>query len=654
MGVTAMKRWLSACVVLAVLLSGLATLSVTTSIATAAPKSKQLVKGKNSKGVPSKPAKSNLPTQATKTEYIEMAKVDPALRESALKSAEKIDRLVEAKLKAANQKPNDLTTDSEFVRRAYLDITGTIPTAKQVQPFLAIRGESKRTLLIDQLLSRPGYASHFYNYWADILRLVDRANNNNYVRPYADWVKECLRENVAYDEMIYEMLTADGRIFETPAVGYVLRDQGMPLDNLNNTVRIFLGTRIGCAQCHDHPFDRWTQKEFYQLAAFTGGIEYRAEQKLLTKTNEKDVDKLFGPNTQENRQARNILRLNRPGIWDNAKKQLKYPENYQYSNAKSGDLVTPAVIFGSAPSAKIDPKNRREIFADWITDKNNPRFAMTIANRLWKRMLGVGLFEPEDDLRDDTKPTNPELMDYLVSEMRRLDFDLKEFQRIILFTKTYQRQATYGDRDPEKPYLFAGPVLRRMTAEQVWDSLLTLTMEDPEKVLRPDDEKYQEIVALEPGTTAEQVVDRAKKLDEYNKEENKAKQKRLYKGNELVRASELPQPLPGGHFLREFGQSDRSVISDSHTDGTVPQLLAMFNGPVTHMMLEEGSVIFNEVVAKKTPQEQVDMIFLSLLARHPTDAERVTALKEIREAKAAGYGNIIWALLNTREFLFVQ
>lgn len=268
--------------------------------------------------------------------------------------------------------------------------------------------------------------------------------------------------------------------------------------------------------------------------------------------------------------------------------------------------------------------------------------------------MGVGLIEPEDDLRDDTVASNPELMEFLVSEVRRLDFDLKEMQRIIYFTKTYQRQATYGDLDPSKHYHFPGPVLRRMTAEQVWDSLLTLTLEDPEKVLRPDDDRYQEIIELSPTTTPQEIVERAKKLDEYNKDEGKAKQKRLYKGAELVRASELPQPLPGGHFLREFGQSDRSVISDSHTDGTVPQLLAMFNGPVTHMMLEEGSVIFNEVVAKKTPQEQVDMIFMSLLSRHPTESEKLTALKEIRDSKAAGYGNVIWALLNTREFLFVQ
>ncbi len=646
------RRCISLAVALLVLVSGIAVL--TDNGADAAPPKKPLVSGKKKPGKTKAPeVKTALPTGAAKTEHIEMAPVDPMKRDEALRSAARIDRIVEAHLAKNGKTPNAASSDSEFLRRVYLDVTGTIPSAKQAGTFLAIRGESKRVITIDSLLNKPGYASHFYNYWADILRLVDRANNNNYVRPYSDWVKECLRENVDYDEMVHEMLTAQGKVWDTPAVGFALRDSGMPLDNLNNTIRIFLGTRVGCAQCHDHPFDRWTQKEFYQLAAFTSGLEYNVARADAAKINQKDVDAVSKMETMENREARQILRLNRPGIWENDKKQIKYPENYTYSNAKAGDIVKPAVIFGTAPS-NIPAAQRREIFGEWVTSKDNPRFAMTIANRLWKRYMGVGLIEPEDDLRDDSKATNPELLEFLTDEVKRLDFDLKEFQRIIVYSKTYQRKATYGDLPADKPYHFPGPVLRRMTAEQVWDSLLTLTMPDPDKVLRPEDDQYTAIINLEPTSTVSDVLQKAKQLDEFKKEDNKAKQKRLYKGAELVRASELPQPLPGGHFLREFGQCDRSVISDSHSDGTVPQLLAMFNGPVTHMMLEEGSVIYSEVVSKKQVNEQIDAVFLSLLSRHPTESERATANREIREAKSAGYGNVIWALLNTREFLFIQ
>ena len=599
------------------------------------------------------PPKTNLPTGAEKTK-VEIAPVRADLRDAAIRSAAKIDALVEAGLRRAGQKPNEMSSPEHFVRRAYLDITGTIPTFKQTESFLGNKAESNRIVLIDSLLGRPGYASQMYNWMADILRLVDKAGNDNYLRPYSDWVKECLQDNESWDAMVHDMLTAEGRVWDEPAAGFVLRDPGMPLDNLNNAVRIFLGTRIGCAQCHDHPFDKWTQKEFYSLAAFTAGVEYRPTAKI--NINNKDIDKASskdGKESNEARQAKQLMRLNRNGVSENDKKQLKFPHDYQYDNAKAEQIATPAVLWGTAPS-KISNNERRKVFADWVATGDNPRFSLTMANRLWQKAMGIGLIEPADDMKDETKATNPELMEFLAKELVRLKYDIKEFQRIIYYSKTYQRAATYGELDPEKPYLFQGPLLRRMTAEQVWDSLLTLTMPNPELVVRPDDDEYVATVALTEKTTADELLKKVERLAEIRKEENKDKNKRLYKGQELVRASELPQPLPEGHFLRQFGQSDRQSIADSHTDGTVPQLLTMFNGPVTHMMLEQGSVIYNEVMAATTPEGQINKIFVLVLNRHPTVAERAVAQKEIKAAGPAGIGNVIWALLNTREFLFVQ
>lgn len=607
------------------------------------------------RGAKAKPAppKTNLPTGAEKTK-VEIAPVKPELRDSAMRAAAKLDALVEAGLKKAGQKPNEMSSPEHFVRRVYLDITGTIPTSKQTETFLANKAESNRIVLIDSLLGRPGYASQMYDWLADILRLVDRAGNDNYLRPYSDWVKECLQDNEPWDSMVHDMLTAEGRVWDEPAAGFVLRDPGMPLDNLNNAVRIFLGTRIGCAQCHDHPFDKWTQKEFYSLAAFTAGIEYRPTAKI--NINNKDIDKVSskdGKESNEARQAKQLMRLNRNGVAHNEKKQLKFPHDYQYENAKPEQLAIPAVLWGTAPS-KISNTERRKVFADWVATANNSRFSLTIANRLWQKAMGIGLIEPADDMKDETQATNPEVMEFLAKELVRLKFDLKEFQRIIYYSKTYQRAATYAELDPEKPYLFQGPLLRRMTAEQVWDSLLTLTMPNPEMVVRPDDDEYVATVALTDKTTAEELLKKVDRLSEIRKEEGKDRNKRLYKGQELVRASELPQPLPEGHFLRQFGQSDRQSISDSHTDGTVPQLLTMFNGPVTHMMLEQGSVIYNEVASVSSVEAQINRVFLCLLNRHPTAAERAVAQKEIKSAGAAGIGNVVWALLNTREFLFVQ
>ena len=563
--------------------------------------------------------------------------------------------LVEADLRKHKLKPNDPSTDEQFVKRIYLDTNGTIPTATRAKLFLRSRSSSKRTALIDRLLGQPGYGSQMYNWLADIMRLVDRVDGNTYLRPYSDWVKQNQRDNVPWDKFVNDLLSTEGKVWENPAVGFVLRDPGMPLDNLNNAVRMFMGTRIGCAQCHDHPFDRWTQKEFYQLAAFTGGTEYRLARSDMSKLNNGVIDKAApgGDRSVEARLGRSIVRLNRAAIWNNDKKQLKFPHDYQYDDAKPGELAKATFLFDTKNASYTLPQ-RRQIFADWVTSTDNDRFALTIANRLWKKAMGIGLIEPVDDLMDDTEASNPELMKFLASEIIRLNFDLKEFQRIIYYSKTYQRQVTYADLDPEKQYRFPGPILRRMTAEQVWDSLLTLTLEDPDAILRPDDTEYTSIIDIDAKTTAQQVIQKAKQLDAYNKAERAARNKRLYKGQELVRASELPQPLPEGHFVRQFGQSDRDIISDSHTDGTVPQLLTMFNGPVTHMMLERGSVIYNEVTDLNVINDQLDVIFLSLLNRMPTEREVASAKREIRSAGPAGYGNVIWALLNTREFLFIQ
>jgi hypothetical protein len=607
------------------------------------------------KKAPAKKAPSTrLPTQAAKTD-VEVAPVSPRLQTSAIRSANRIDMLVEMDLRKHKLKSNEPTTDEQFVKRIYLDTNGTIPTATRAKLFLRSRSASKRTALIDRLLGQPGYGSQMYNWLADIMRLVDRVDGNTYLRPYSDWVKQNQRDNVPWDKFVNALLSSEGKVWENPAVGFVLRDPGMPLDNLNNAVRMFMGTRIGCAQCHDHPFDRWTQKEFYQLAAFTGGTEYRAARTEMSKLNNRVIDKAApgGNRSMEARLGRSIVRLNRAAIWSNDKKQLKFPKDYQYDDAKPGELAKATFLFDSKKASFTLPQ-RRQIFANWVTDESNDRFALTIANRLWKKAMGIGLIEPVDDLMDDTEASNPELMEFLASEIQRLNFDLKEFQRIIYYSKTYQRQVTYANLDPEKQYRFPGPILRRMTAEQVWDSLLTLTLEDPDAILRPDDSEYTSIIDIDTKTTAQQVIKKAKQLDAYNKAQRKVRSKRLYKGQELVRASELPQPLPEGHFVRQFGQSDRAIISDSHTEGTVPQLLTMFNGPVTHMMLERGSVIYNEVTDRKIINDQLDVIFLSLLNRMPTEREVASAKREIRSAGPAGYGNVIWALLNTREFLFIQ
>ncbi len=585
---------------------------------------------------------------------------------SAIRSAEEIDKLVEANYKKYNVKPNPMTTDAQFLRRIYLDITGTIPTYRETKYFLASRHPDKRKQLIDRLLNSDGYASHYFNYWADVFRYTDRLNNNVDGAPYRQWIKQSLAENKPWDKMVSEMITAEGLIWENPATGYMQRDSGMPLDNMNNTVRIFLGTRIGCAQCHDHPFDRWKQKEFYEMAAFTFGTLTRASGRDKRFYTGEDPNRRLRKEYQEldqdekdrrRKQGRfnRMIRVNMMVVNDQTNRKIRLPHDYAYTDAKPKSVVEPKTIFGESVVVRKG-ETPREAFSRWMVSKNNPRFAKTIANRLWKQAFGRGQIEPVDDMMDDTVAENPELMKYLESEMKRLNFDMKEYLRILFNTKTYQRQASTEDVPLSEYYHFPGPVLRRMTAEQAWDSFLTLAVVKPEEYRELPSEMETEIISVDlNNASAQEVLDAdEKKRAEIDRTRYKREKKYKYKGQLLARASELPSPVSPSHFLRTFGQSDRELISASSDTGSVPQVLFMFNGPVTHMMLEKGSTIYNNVIETRSIKEGVEVIFMTILNRYPDRDELKLATEEIETNGAAGYGNVIWALVNTREFLFIQ
>ncbi len=273
--------------------------------------------------------------------------------------------------------------------------------------------------------------------------------------------------------------------------------------------------------------------------------------------------------------------------------------------------------------------------------------------------MGLGIVEPIDDFRNDSKPSHPELLEHLTDEVLRLNFDLRELIRIIANTQTYQKLAMVHDPSSTDAYAFAAPVLHRMTAEQLWDSLLTLVAYNPWAYQRPTAKEIADVVDLELGKVQLSDVEKVAAnyestyfLPKYNRELQKICG---YKGQLLVRASEIPTPVPLGHFLRQFGQSDRETIEGGRTVGTVPQILAMFNGPITHILLEPGSVIYDNVIQVGNING-VDIVFLSILSHKPTVSDRDFAVKEVKTAETMGqgFGNLIWSLLNTREFIFIQ
>lgn len=616
---------------------------------------------------------------------------DPKLAQAAAR----IDVLVNAGLEKAQQKPNPLASDEQFVRRVYLDIAGRIPTSEEALAFIDDTSLSKRAKLIDELLNSDGYRSHLFNYFADMMRVADQANKVRYYT-YQDWLKGQIAVNEPWDKMVYAMMTADGKLLDNGATGYLLRDAGMRLDNLSLTLSTFLGANVSCAQCHDHPFADWTQRDFYEMAAFFGATETYGV-KGAKGSNSREMRKALAAidDKRLQQQAKNLLRVNAMAVEDTGSNDLKLPDDYQYDDAKPGDPVAPklitwadAVKTPALPAVLTDSAGEVDLrtqFAQWMTSPENPRFAMTIANRLWKRAFGVGVREPVTDLDEPEASVNPALLRHLAGEMVRLDFDLKQFMRLLYNTQTYQREATSYELGDNTPYLFPGPILRRMSAEQAWDSCATLVVgADVDQFKAHRGEKYAEVMKIDfgGGSTPEEITSqiegaiagmrqyagkggepkggpkkrramkKAAMESEGEGEEDLTIAPPVRNGLVLARASELPQPEKDQHFLRMFGQSDRQIADSQSTEGSIPQVLMLMNGEAQDVIGQDDSLVVQTAAARATPGEQVDSLYLSFFSRKPDAEERATAIAGLTSGLTMR--DLTWVLFNTREFVFVE
>ena len=750
-------------------------------------------------------------------------------------AAKEVDRLVNAVLKENGVAPNPPIDDATFVRRAYLDIAGRIPTIEEAENFHGSTYERKREQLIRDLLESDGHVSHAFNFWADILRINSGLGNNarQAEAAYQLWVRDAIEKNMPYDDFVRELIAARGQIWDNGAVGYYIRDRGMPLDNMSNTVRVFLGTRLECAQCHNHPFDDWTQMDYFHMAAFSYGMdarrydsenrkalaEYQRNERKAVLENAVKIEKF--PQITNERTLKSFVSnknyersLERLGITDaqfrkhakrsidayaayehenrgmrdainelynplqyiqtsEVEKTLKLPHDYQYDDAKPNDPVKPRTMFG----ADIDLESIDDImidaYAGWITSSENPTFTRVIANRLWKRVFGHGIFEPVDELTDNTAVTNPDLLAYLEGLMRDLDYDMRAFQEVLYRTNAYQREVNREELVLGMPYYFEGPVLRRMTAEQIWDSIVALALPEADgyrprlKAQLESVERVRQVYNALEGRSEEDFIAMVKEVastydksrpqqdkireqmytaresgDEvkYRKLQNELnglrrearnvvesigynhigkkvdgddllaamgmsemsmtmqggemmasgdegavltklpkpaypdppegldrKQEKVWKDrlkgeyrvytslvSQMARASELESPARRGHFLREFGQSDREVIENASYSASVPQALNLLNGTISEALTNQFAVFGRRIHSAGDPKEKTRMIFQAMLTREPTDREMEIALNQIGKNGDSAYEGLVWALLNTQQFMFVQ
>jgi len=609
-------------------------------------------------------------------------KLPRPLNEATIKKlARYADNLVLEKLRSERQRPTRDTDDYTFMRRAYLKIIGRIPGKAEIDEFKTeMRGDKLK--LINKLLDTEGYVSHQLNYFADILRIQDKLNNTNINSGfrYREYVRNEIRANTPFDEFVQKLIAAEGAYYDSgnEAIGFYLRDRGMPLDNLANTVQVFLGTRLECAMCHDHPFDKWTQKQFYEMSAFTDGVgRVRGPQELQKIVNE--FNKLVREDKSDDArtftQYRNYIRdIMGYGLADElGKGTIKLTDAFMEDDAKPGDTLHAKAIF--APPLKIEqgtklPQSRKQ-FSEWITSEANPRFTTVIVNRLWKRAFGIGLIEPVDDMNDMTESSNPELLAYLEKIMASVDYDVKEFMRVLYSMDLFTRDSVKDDYESPETFYFAGPPLQRMTGEQIWDSLVTLVynnIDSPERVPSNYDEKYQAVYERYKDKTAQEIYDELKAylaetdkpsrnladvVAQLNKADGTSYEPKKIPARDLIRSSYVGYPARGGHLIRQFGGSDKQLIENSNFEATTPQVLNMLNGFVEQKIVNNKNADFMKHMAQeKRETGKIEDIFMSILNREP-NAKEMKLLKKYIDQKD-GAKHIAWILMNSHEFIFIR
>lgn len=494
---------------------------------------------------------------------------------NAPEPANAIDQTVFEQLQRLQIPPSPLCSDSEFARRSSLDVTGLLPKPEDARSFLEETAPDKRARWVEKLLASPDFARFWAFRWGDLLRISPNTVSEPGTHKYHDWLVRAWENNLPYDQFARALLSAEGSTLENPPANF-FRTTANTAEATEMTAQIFLGARIQCAKCHNHPFERWTQDNYYGMAAFFERIQRR-------KGNRANEMVLFSARKGETTQPR------------------------------TGKTMQPWVP-GSGTLDLPPEADRIPAFVTWLTQPENPFFARVEANRIWWQLMGRGIVEPIDDFRDSNPPSNPELLDLLAREFAESGFDRKKLIRTILNSKTYQlsSRALEGNREDDR--LFSHARRQILSAEQLLDAVCQVTGLP---------ERY---ASLPQGTPATQ----------------------------------LPAPQPSNLFLVAFGQPPRqsSCACERQNQPNLTQALQLSNSQTVENRLRNGeSTFIKKLLTSNKPDEALlSDLYMAALCREPSTAERKHALDYLARhpGRAQALSDVVWSLLNLREFIFRQ
>ncbi len=616
--------------------------------------------------------------------------ISPSNPEDLRKAALQVDKYVAEIFRSKKLEVPAVVDDSTFLRRSFLVAAGRIPTLDEAASFLEIDDPAKREILTGYLLQSDGYRSHMQNYVFDLLRAKDDGPNGSeaFTAPYMNFIQESVTNNVPWNQFAHQLVSAKGIAWEkgSGAVGYYIRDKGMPLDNLSITMQIFTGERLECAQCHDSPTNKWERMDFFELAAFTHG------QREINEGVWREALRGYDDKAYKNGFRRSELgkvfywlrdNVHYGTLADQGAGRIKLPKDYQYKDGDPGEMVGGKTQFGKkirSSDRKDSGKSRLE-FAKWMTTQN-PNFDYIAVNRMWERVMGSPLTYPVDVYVKPEKAASPALASYLSRLMVELNYDLKAFQNVLLLTKTFQFAANPKAFDAGVPQAFNGRQLERMSAEQMWDSLVTLVADKPDDLAKRKFSEHiyyqnkpilvgdktmgqltREVVSIKDPAEYREYAEQL--LETFNtggsssrsngEDMMKASKSRPGPAKGIARASELAAPAPAGHLLREFGQSDRELIGAATKEANVSQTLEIMNGHVEKMVVaNKEAAVYSALEKGTTEADKTRYIYYAILSRAPTEAEMNMLMRDVIDGSQESYRNLVSALIATHEFMFVQ
>jgi Protein of unknown function (DUF1549)/Protein of unknown function (DUF1553) len=504
-----------------------------------------------------------------------------------------IDHHINAKLRTLPMAPSGLCTDAVFLRRAYLDTLGVPPTPEEARRFLDDVRSDKRNLLIDELLDRPEFADFWALKWCDLLRVEEKALDPKGVRLFHDWIRQSIADGKPLNEFAREIIAGRGSTYDHPEANYYrsLRD---PFSRTEATSQVFLGVRLKCAKCHNHPFERWTQADYHSLAAFFVRVDYR-----IVENNRRDK---FDKHEFDGDQV----------VFESRTGESVHP--------RTNETLPPRFLGADTPAFGPDA-DRLQALADWVAVPENPFFARAQSNRVWRELLGRGIVDPDDDFRASNPPVNEPLLNALATDFAYHHFDLRGLVRTILQSRTYQLSAIPNDTNRDDETNFSHALVRPLQAEQLLDALGRATGAP------------QTFPGQRPGLLACQLAGVKMGGD-----------KKADDGERFLTSFGKP--------VRAL-----SCDCERSDDATINQAFQLLTGPVlNHMLTAPDNRIGQLLAAGKSNEEIVEALYFAALSRPPSVKEReaTLALLTANRDRRRALEDVLWGLVNAKEFLLRQ